>query len=179
MSTDPPVDAEHGSETTPGPSKSARKRQMAALQKLGEDLLNLPNQQFARMPLSEALRAALELTKTLRQREARRRQIQYVGKLMRSEDHPAIAAALQRLADDNRYFRRRLDRLEKLTEQLVEGGDEVLGKLVNDHPQLDHQRVRQLTRQARKGLAQHLVDTNDPRHSRKLFEYLRKNLSLD
>ena len=72
-------------------SKSARKREMTALQKTGEALLALPAKQFAKVPISDLLREALELAATLKNREGKRRQMQYVGKLMRSEDHEKIA----------------------------------------------------------------------------------------
>ena len=134
-------------------SKSARKREMTTLQKLGEDLLNLPADQFSQLPLSNQLREALDLAKRLKQREARRRQFQYIGKLMRSENHQQIAETLARFEDNKRFFRQRFQRLEIIRDELIEDGDQALNELINNHPELDRQHLRQLIRQARKEIA--------------------------
>ncbi|RLA53607.1 MAG: hypothetical protein DRR42_04360 [Gammaproteobacteria bacterium] len=153
-------------------SKSARKREMTTLQKLGEDLLNLPADQFSQLPLSNQLREALDLAKRLKQREARRRQFQYIGKLMRSENHQQIAETLARFEDDKRFFRQRFQRLEIIRDKLIEDGDQALNELINNHPELDRQHLRQLIRQARKEIA----TDQAPAKKRKLFRYLRDTL---
>ncbi len=165
-------------------SKSARKREMAALQTLGESLLDLSADRFAKLPLSSGLREALNLAKSLKQREARRRQLQYVGKLMRAENYGEISAALTRFEDDNRLFRQRFKRLEKIRDELIEDSGEALEALLNSHPQLDRQHLRQLIRQAKKASlgeddAQNTVATDKATAKRrKLFEYLRETIVL-
>lgn len=72
------------------PSKSARKREAHALQRLGMELMALREEEFAAMPLDEQLREAIEFGRTVRTHEARRRQLQLIGKLMRSADVDAI-----------------------------------------------------------------------------------------
>jgi ribosome-associated protein len=79
------------------PSKSARKRDMHRLQALGVELLSLRPSAWARLPLSEALRVALRETQAITSHGARRRQLQFLGRLMRDEDGDAIAQALARL----------------------------------------------------------------------------------
>jgi ribosome-associated protein len=76
------------------PSKTQRKRQMHELQHLGEQLVALPSNQLARIELPEALREQIELARRITAREALRRQLQYVGRLMRGVDADAIRAAL-------------------------------------------------------------------------------------
>lgn len=154
------------------PSKSARKREMHALQTMGEALLDLPASELARIPLSDTLRDALALANTLKQREARRRQLQYIGKLMRTADTEQIAAALAHIEDRNRLFRQRFHHLEQIRDQLVSEGDSALENLLRDHPNLDAQQLRQLIRRSQRETALAKPKTA----SRKLFQYLRDNL---
>lgn len=174
MPVDPPLEDEPDAEVT-FISKSARKREMAALQKLGETLLELPASQFSQVTMSDPLRAAIELAKTLKQREARRRQLQYIGKLMRAEDHQQIAATLVGFEDTNRLFRQHFQRLEKIRDALICTGDVAFEQLIDTHPELDRQHLRQLIRQARKEAEQ----DKPPTTSRKLFKYLRTTLVPD
>ena len=76
------------------PSKTRLKRQMHELQRLGEQLVVLPSSQLARIDLPEALREQIELARRITAREGLRRQLQYVGRLMREVDADAIRAAL-------------------------------------------------------------------------------------
>ncbi|MGH6610099.1 MAG: ribosome biogenesis factor YjgA [Burkholderiaceae bacterium] len=78
------------------PSKSELKRQMHALQALGAQLVDLNREQLARLDLPEELREAVQFAHTIKSREARRRQMQYLGKLMRQVDANAIRTALER-----------------------------------------------------------------------------------
>jgi len=79
------------------PSKSQRKREMHQLQELGERLATLAPAALAPLPLSDGLRIALDELRRIQGREGRRRQLQYIGRLMRSEDGDTIAAALEGL----------------------------------------------------------------------------------
>lgn len=78
-------------------SKTARKKQMQALQTLGERLVPLKAEKLAQLPISETLLDAINLAKKTKQGNGQRRQLQFIGKLMRSEDHEAIERALKRL----------------------------------------------------------------------------------
>lgn len=81
----------------PPPSKSQRKREATALQNLGEQLVKLTPVQLSRIPLPDELLAAVRLTQTITQRGGRKRQLQFIGKLMRRLDGAevdAIRAAL-------------------------------------------------------------------------------------
>ena len=76
------------------PSKSSRKRAAHAMQKLGEHLVSMREQERSQLPLSDTLREAITEARRLTSRGALARQYQYLGKLMRNEDVPAIEAAL-------------------------------------------------------------------------------------
>ena len=76
------------------PSKTRRKKEMHALQALGERLVALPEARLKAVPLDEDLRNAIDMARGIRSHEGRRRQLQYVGRLMRSADAAAIEASL-------------------------------------------------------------------------------------
>jgi ribosome-associated protein len=76
------------------PSKSSRKRAALSMQKLGQHLVEMREQERSGLPLSESLREAIAEARRLTSRGALARQFQYIGKLMRNEDVPAIEAAL-------------------------------------------------------------------------------------
>ncbi len=87
---------QHDPETSPPPSKSQRKRDATSLQNLGEQLVKLTPAQLNRIPLPDDVLAAVRLARTISQRGGRKRQLQYIGKLMRQiEDPEAIRAALR------------------------------------------------------------------------------------
>ncbi len=167
---------------------------MTALQKLGESLMELSPERLAQLPLSKGLLEAFELARNLKHREAKRRQLQYIGKLMRAENYTEITAIMARIDDDNRLFRQHFQRLEKIRDQLIDDDQQALEDLLNDHPELDRQHLRQLIRQIRKQQTTDFEITNldatnqesPPQKAsqkvtalrRKLFEYLRENLSL-
>lgn len=79
------------------PSKSQRKRDMIALQKLAESLTGLSSSELARIPLETTLLEAIESAKKLKTHEAKRRQFQYLGKLMRHHDVELIRKALEKI----------------------------------------------------------------------------------
>jgi ribosome-associated protein len=81
------------------PSKSARKREAHALQKLGEELVRLRAQELDLLPLPENLRDAIDEAQRITSRGALSRQRQYIGKLMRDIDVEPVLAALARLTE--------------------------------------------------------------------------------
>jgi ribosome-associated protein len=85
-----------------GVSKSAKKRQSTAIQALGERLAELPKERLAQLPLDDSLREAIEEAASISNHEGRRRQLQYVGKLMRFADVEVIAAELDLGSAKNR-----------------------------------------------------------------------------
>ncbi|MEZ5741299.1 MAG: ribosome biogenesis factor YjgA [Burkholderiaceae bacterium] len=105
------------------PSKSARKRQAHLLQAMGEQLLTLKPERLQGLPLSEQMMDALELARRIRPgaREGRRRQMQLIGKLMRQEAVPEIAAALDADRDQHRNQAQRLQTATRWRDRLVSG----------------------------------------------------------
>ncbi len=151
------------------PSKSQRKREMHQLQALGERLVKLNPELLSEISLGTELLEALVEMGRIKGREARRRQLQYIGRLMRHEDGDAIAAALERLKAGGIEQTRRLHQLERWRDRLIEQDGDALGELLAAHPGTDRQQVRQLVRNARKERELN----KPPAASRKLFRYLR------
>jgi len=148
-------------------SKSQLKREATALQELGEELVNLKPAHLADMPLSERLREAVDTARAITKHGGRKRQLQYIGKLMRSEDAEPIRAALERLREGDRFAAARLHRLEQWRERLIEQ--------FGEGPALDRQQLRQLIRNAVKERA-----TGKPAGAgRALFRFLRDALTED
>lgn len=130
------------------PSKTRRKKAMIALQDLGERLTALSRERLARLDLPESLLAAILEAKRLEgKHEARRRQMQYVGRLMRDVDAAAIAARLAVLEGDSPQAKARRAQLERLRERFLED-ERVLGEILSWAPQADVQHLRALRRKA-------------------------------
>jgi ribosome-associated protein len=152
------------------PSKSQRKRDMTALQELGEELLALPASALERIPMSDALRDAVAQARAITAHGGRRRQLQYIGKLMRELDAEPIRAALEQRNRQSREDARRFHNLEQWRDRLLQEGEAVVEELCEQYPQAERQRLRQLLRQARK--EQELLQP--PKSARQLFRYLRE-----
>lgn len=153
------------------PSKTRRKKDMIALQELGKELLAAPAGLLDRLALPEDLRKALAEYKRLpNSHEAKRRQLQYIGRLMRDVDGEEIRAVLDQSNQNVELEKRRFHRLEELRDRLIDGDDVALESLIKEHPEVEIQHLRQLIRQARK----ERDEGKPPAASRKLFRYLRE-----
>jgi ribosome-associated protein len=152
------------------PSKSQRKREMHALQRLGTSLVALSRPQLEELGLPLPLLEAVLTAQTMRSHGALRRQLQYIGKLMRSLDPLPIQQALARIQAPDRQAAARLHRLERLRDTLINEGDAGIGRLTGIYPDADRQRLRQLIREARDERARGAP----PHASRRLFRYLRE-----
>ena len=149
-------------------SKSEMKRDMEALQKVGEELVELKPNALAKIPLDEDLLEAVKDAQRFKN-EARRRQLQRIGKLMRQVDVEPIQAALDMLRNKHSQATVALKKLEQKRDKLIENGDSMINAIMVDHPDADRQRLRQLVRQANKEKTQ-----NKPAKAyREIFQYLK------
>ena len=156
-------------ETPDKPSKSQKKREMAALQDVGAELVELGRDQLAKIDLPEDLREAVRDAQRFTKHEARRRQMQYIGRLMRDFDAAPIRAALDEIRGVSAAATARQHALERLRTRLLED-EAVLGEIAGDYPGTDLQHLRQLRRNA---LKEHLQN-KPPRAFRELFRVLRE-----
>jgi ribosome-associated protein len=129
-------------------SKTQRKKQMLELQDLGGRLVELPEAQVAEMGLEPQLEQAVMEAKRMRSHEAKRRQLQYIGRLMRELDAAPIRERLAAIAGYSAQAAAAHRRLEALRERLLED-DAALTEFASRHPGADLQKVRSLIRQVR------------------------------
>lgn len=151
-------------------SKSQLKREMHALQSLGEELVKLSKDQFEKVILPEDLHDAVIEARNIRQHGARKRQLQYIGKLMRSIDPVPIQEQLDTLKGQSTQAAQTLHTIERWRDQLLDNGDQALEKLLAQYPQTDRQYIRQLLRNAHK----EIKANKPPKSTRALFRYLRE-----
>ncbi|WP_276904566.1 ribosome biogenesis factor YjgA [Frischella perrara] len=147
-------------------SKSEIKRDAEALKKLGVELVQLSKNELSKIPLDEDMIYAIELAQKIK-KEGYRRQIQYIGKLLRNRDIDPISQALDKLKNRHNQQNAILHKLEKLRDDLIDTGD--AEPIIAWNPQADRQQLRQLARTAKKER-----DTNKPpKSARLIFQYLK------
>lgn len=165
-------------------SKTELKRESTGLQKLGEDLLTLRPALRDRLNLSEKLRDALDAANRITNHEGRRRQMQFVGKLMRLLDEEEVAAVRAALDEQHNGSAREslaLHEAERWRDDLI-ARDEALQDWLDQHPGTDSQQLRALIRQARKDRqpSQDEISRGEvPRHGRAyrdIFQLVREQL---
>ena len=151
-------------------SKSQVKREMLALQSLGEQLVALTPDQINNIEMPQDLREAVLFAKTLKPRGAWRRQMQYIGTLMRDADPEPIRKALDGIRRGQGHDAQLFEEIEQWRNGLIKGNDEFLGKAMDRFPDADRRRMRSLILEARKELEMN----KPPKASRALFRYLRE-----
>lgn len=151
-------------------SKSELKRDAEALKKLGRELIGLSKQALKHIPLDTDLLEAIELAQKIK-KEGHRRQIQLIGKMLRSrqEQLQSIKAALNERHHRDREDIALLHQLENLRDSIVEGGDSAIVDLLQLYPSADRQHIRSLIRNAQKEKAA----GQSQKALRQIFEYLR------
>ena len=150
-------------------SKSEIKRDAEELKRLGLELMELGKNSLDKIPLDEDLRAAIDLAQKIK-KEGRRRQIQLIGKMMRSRDMDPIRVALDKLKNRHNQQVALFHKLEALRDRLVEEGDDAMSEVLRLYPEADRQQLRVLIRNAQKE-----KEANKPPKSyRQIFSYLRE-----
>jgi ribosome-associated protein len=150
-------------------SKTQKKREMQELQALGAALAALAPGQIGALALPEPLAGAVREARRISSREAKRRQLQYIGKLMREVDPEPIRAALAAIEGRPAAARARHQRLERWRERLL-ADDAALTEFAREHGRADLQALRAAIRNARKEIA----EERPPRAQRELFRLLRE-----
>lgn len=150
-------------------SKSQIKREMKALQSLGEKLVELRPEQLAALPLEEVLREAIVIAQKIHAHGGRKRQIKYIGKLLRNCDSATILQTLDNWRERERQAAASFHRIEHWRDRLIEEGDAALEVLLGEYPDANRQRIRLLVRNARREKERN----RPPNSARTLFRYLR------
>ncbi|MCZ8072875.1 MAG: DUF615 domain-containing protein [Paucibacter sp.] len=153
------------------PSKSQLKRESHVLQSLGEDLLTLPASRLEPLNLPEILLDALRMAKKITSHEGRRRQMQYVGKLMRRVDPEPIRQAVAAYKLGHAKDSLALHESEAWRERLL-ADDNALQSFIAEHAGIDVQQLRSLVRAARKDAANE-PEKRSGRAFRELFQFIK------
>ncbi|MCI7353592.1 MAG: ribosome-associated protein [[Actinobacillus] rossii] len=158
-------------------SKSEIKRDAEELKKLGSKLVELTQANLDKIQLDETLLDAVNLARRSRL-EAKRRQLQFIGKLLRSateDEINHIRESLDKIENKHNQQQAMLHKLELLRDELVEQGDDALAKLLDEHPDADRQHLRNLIRSAQKEKAQN----KPPKAYRDIYQYLKALILQD
>ena len=150
-------------------SRTKKKQHVEELQKLGAALVALAPAQLAALAIPPELLDAVREAQRITSHEAKRRQVQFIGKVMRKLDPEPVRAPLATVAGQSAAARAQQRRLESWRERLI-GGDGALTEYASAHPGTDLQALRTLVRNARKEIA----EAKPPRAQRELFRLLRE-----
>ena len=169
---------EHHEEHEPGHeraiSKTRRKQQMHDLQHVGERIAALGDDKLAELDLPERLVDAIHEFKRIHKHGAQRRQMQYIGKLMRDVEPGPIVARLDSWDGVSVQHTAWLHRIERWRDRLIED-PEALTELLSSHPDVDIQHLRALIRNAHREKEQN----KPPKSFREIFQVLREIMPED
>ena len=153
-------------------SKSQKKRDANALQKVGVELIALSLEKLEALPLSDNLKQAILDAKKLKSHGAIRRQAQLIGKLMRAADSDAILAAYDQLRAEGNAKTVEFHEVEVWRERLLDEGKDALSEFIASYPDVDVPKLRQLIK---KTVDERNKDQNTGAY-KLLFRYLRSCL---
>ncbi|MBA1145665.1 DUF615 domain-containing protein [Ectothiorhodospiraceae bacterium WFHF3C12] len=157
------------------PNKTAEKREAETLRELGRRLTALSAEQLSEIPLDAEIAEAVDEWRRIRSREAQRRQIQRIGKLLRQVDTGPIQAGLDRLDHSSSLAKAELHQAERWRERLLEQGDEAVQAFVAEYPGVEIQPLRQLIRNTRR----EQQAGKPPKAYRELFRLIREHVRFD
>jgi ribosome-associated protein len=150
-------------------SKTQKKKEALSLQELGEQLVKLSNELIDEIKLPAEIYDAVKFSKTLKKHGALRRQMQFIGTLMRKYDPSSIQEALHNLETGNERKAVAFQELEHWRDELIAGNMTLMEEILKTCPDAGRQQLSQLVRQARK----EMKSDKPPKASRALFRYLR------
>ena len=130
------------------PSRSQLKRDSQELRDMGAQLVQMPNAHLDKIAMDSTLLAAIKEARRLKSNDARRRQIQYIGKLMRNMDLTEIRHSVEKLNHQSQTFRQHFAMLEQWRDRLIDEGNDAIEEFLTAFPNADRQQIRNLSRQA-------------------------------
>ena len=151
------------------PNKTQLKREIRALNELGQELIKLADGNLKKIPLSDSMRVAINDAKRF-QRGALQRQLRRIASLMQQEDVEAIKTELLRLKQPDKQQTAEFHMLESWRDRLLEGDEKLLSELIDRFPEIDRQYLRQLMRNGQK----ERLKQSTPKSARLLFKYLKE-----
>lgn len=162
-------------DTDDAPSKTQIKKAMLELQELGIELIELPQDRLDAIEMDDRLREALQELKRITAHSARKRQMQYVGKLLRGEDPEPFRKALAEYRAGKQRDAQALHTIERWRDRLL-ADESALETWLREHPQCDTAQFRAVLRDARKELAdaQAASERGEPRAKGRFYRELFK-----
>jgi ribosome-associated protein len=148
------------------PSRSQLKRDSQELRDMGAQLVQMPNAHLDKIAMDSTLLGAIKEARRLKSNDARRRQIQYIGKLMRNMDLTEIRHSVEKLNHQSQTFRQHFAMLEQWRDRLIDEGNDAIEEFLTAFPNADRQQIRNLSRQAGR-------ETTGSAKT-KLFKYLKQ-----
>ena len=155
------------------PSKTQKKREVEALQILGNQLVKLRNDQLDNIPLTDELRRAIEAARHIKSHGATRRQAQLIGKLMRNADSEAIREAYEGLLFEGSSQSQLFHEVEQWRERLIKEDNQSLSLFIDTYKPEAIQQLRQLIQKARDDLKKQ----KNTGAQKALFRFIRSCLS--
>ena len=154
-------------------SKTQAKQDAENLKKLGLALVDLTKGEREKIPLDDDLLEAVELaTRINRKKDGFRRQLQLIGKKLRSKEVEPIQTALTNLKSSDVAANRHFHNLERLRDQILNNSNDGINTVVAQYPQLERQKLRQLVRNTQK----QAKENKPPIAAREIFQYLKQEI---
>ncbi|MEX0963585.1 MAG: ribosome biogenesis factor YjgA [Pseudohongiellaceae bacterium] len=154
------------------PSKSHLKRQATELQDLGKRLTTYSTAKLRKLPVTETLIAAIEEFNRLpNSHGAQRRQLQFIGRLMRDIDYDAVVDAIEGLETVHLKKQKKPSATKLLGASILESGDSQINAALEQHPTLERQTLRQLYREYHRA-----DEAGRDKYKIKLQNYLQKQI---
>ena len=161
------------------PSKSRRKREVHAITDLGEKLMTIPESQLKTIPYTIIVDAVIACKK-IKKGNARKRQIQFIGKQLRKVDLDVVTELIDRFDASSNNHLRHFHQLESWRDRLLDEDQAILAEIFEAIPNIDRQHLRQLTRNAITEKSKHealrekgSTENLSPIQFRKLFQFLK------
>jgi len=158
------------------PSRTQQREEALEIRALAEKLVALPPARFAKLPIPEELLPHILETQRITSHIAHKRQLQYLAKQMRKQDDAVLKAISEALDDSGEALRKQtvlLHEAERWRERLLAEGDAALAELMDEFPNAERQKLRQLVRNANDEKAKN----KPPRAFRELFQEVRALLA--
>lgn len=154
-------------------SKTQLKQDAEDIKQLGVALVEFSNAQLDEIPMNDELREAIQLANRInKKKDGYRRQLQLIGKMLRQCDIEQIEDGIHKLRAHHLKSNDKFHQLELLRDDIVSQGDSAIQALLDQHPDLDRQKLRQMQRQAVK----QKEAEKPPKAAREIFQYLKQNI---
>ena len=158
-------------------SKTQRKKEAQEANTLGGRIVALTKKEFAKLDLPESVYDAMKTAREIHSNGARKRQLQYVGKLLRNEDCTAIEHQLENILDPAGRNKQELRQIEIWRDTLINGNSSVLQQFFEAFPTTDKQQFRQLVRNAQKEVTVNFPPNLSSKSAKRLFQLIAEQIN--